>query len=199
MKKKIFFFGMVFALALSACSGTAEEAVSAGLSDDYENAISVPLQLLAGTLKLEETDLAVDAAQAEALIPLWQVYGGLIESGSAAPEETDALLVQIQETMSAEQIEAIAEMRLTLEDTGALMQAYGLTNGSGSGETPPEGVVPGSGRGSDLPGTGSGSNATGMTPEQIATAQAERESGAVSNNRLVSMLLEGVIELLQSK
>jgi hypothetical protein len=38
-----------------------------------------------------------------------------------------------------------------------------------------------------------------MTPEQIATAQAERESGAVSNNRLVSMLLEGVIELLQSK
>jgi len=201
MKKKFLGLSLVLVLILSACGGTAEESATVSLNEEYENATSVPLQLLAGTLKLDGTDLAINASQAETLIPLWQVYSGLQESGSAAPEESDALLTQIQETLTDEQVAAIAAMQITLEDVGALMQEYGLTNGSGSGETPPEGMVPGSGRSSDIPGTGtgSGSNATGMTPEQIATAQAERESGTVSNNRLVTMLIDGVIELLQSK
>ena len=206
MKKTLFTLIMIFALALTACGGT--EAETTGLTDDYENAISVQLQLSAGTFALEGTDLAVDAAQAADLIPLWQVLNSLNESGTAAPEELDALVVQIQETMTTEQINAITSMQLTLEDMGAVMQEYGLTSGLGTGETPPEGFVPGSGRDSGVPGLSSGSgggggDTTGMTPEQIEAAQAEREAsgetGTMSNSRLATAVTEGLLTLLQSK
>ena len=152
------------------------------------------------------TELAVDAAQAAELIPLWQVLNGLTESGSAAPEEIDALVAQIEETMTSEQISAIAAKQLTREDMGAIMQEYALSSGM-NGETPPEGFTPGQGRGgSDVPGLsggGGGGNTTGMTPDQIATAQAERkasgESGSMANSRISRMIVDGLVELLQSK
>jgi len=202
MKKTLFTLMMILTLTLTACGGTATEATTASINTDYEEALSVQLQLSAGTLKLEGTDLAVDSAQSAQLIPLWQVLSSLEESGSAAPEETDALLLQIQETMTADQIEAISAMQLSLEDVGTIMQEYGLSSGMGSGETPPEGFTPGSGRDSDVPGlsgSGSGENATGMTPEEIEAAQAEREEGTMVNSRLASAITQGLIELLQSK
>ena len=211
MKKTLFALTLILALALTACGGTATETETAssgagGLNADYENALSVQLQLSVGTFNLEGTDLAVDVEQATDLIPLWQVLNGLNESGTAAPEEIDALVVQIEETMTSEQISAIAAMNLTRENMGEIMQEYALT--MGSGESPPEGMVPGQGRGgSDVPGlggSGGGRNTTGMSPEQIATAQAERESkggeaGSMMNSRLSRVVVEGLISLLQSK
>ena len=204
MKKTLFALMIILALTLTACGGTSNE--TAGLADDYENALSVQLQLSAGTFKLEGTDLAVDAAQAADLIPLWQVLNSLNESDAAAPEEIDALVAQIQETMTAEQINAIIAMQLTIDDMGVVMQEYGLTSGVGTGETPPEGFVPGSGRDSDVPGLssgGGGGDTTGMTPEQIEAAQAEREAagdtGTMVNSRLAGAVTDGLITLLQSK
>ena len=204
MKKTFFTLMMILTLTLSACGSTATEANTASIPTDYENALSLQLQLSTGILKLEGTDLAVDADQATESIPLWQVLNSLEESGSAAPEETDALLLQIQETLTAEQIDAIVAMQLSLEDVGSIMQEYGLSSGMGSGETPPEGFTPGSGRDSDVPGlsgggSGSGENATGMTPEEIATAQAEREEGTMVNSKLASAITAGLIEVLQGK
>jgi len=204
MNKTLFALMMIFALSLTACGGASTE--TASLTADYENAISVQLQLSAGTFKLEGTDLAVDAAQAAELIPLWQVLNSLNESGSAAPEEIDALIIQIQETMTAEQINAIVDMQLTIEDMGVVMQEYALTSGMGTGEVPPEGFVPGAGRDSGVPGLssgGGGGDTTGMTPEQIEAAQAEREAagdtGTMVNSRLATAVTEGLITLLQSK
>ncbi len=203
MKKTLFALMVILALTLTACGGATTEAAS--LTADYENAISIELQLSAGTFKLEGTDLAVDAAQAADLIPLWQVLSSLNESGAAAPEEIDALVIQIQETMTIEQINAIIAMQLTLDDMGAVMQEYGLTSGMGTGETPPEGFVPGAGRDSDVAGLsgGGGGDTTGMTPEQIEAAQAEREAagdiGAMVNSRLAGAVTDGLITLLQSK
>ena len=213
MKKTLFALILILALALTACGGTATETASAGaggLNADYENALSVQLQLSVGTFNLEGTDLAVDAEQAADLVPLWQVLNGLNESGTAAPEEIDALVVQIEETMTAEQIEAIAAMQLTRESMGAIMQEYALSMGMGGGETPPEGFTPGQGRGgSDVPGLSSGgpggSSSTGMTPEQMATAQAERgktgedAANSMMNSRLSRVVVDGLITLLQSK
>ena len=210
MKKTLFALTLILALALSACgAGSATETASSnsGLNADYENALSIQLQLSVGTFSLEGTDLAVDAAQAVDLIPLWQVLKGLTESGSAAQEEIDALVVQIEETMTSEQISSIASMQLTREDMSAVMQENGFT--AGSGEDAPEGVTPGQGRGgSDVPGLeggGGGRNTTGMSPEQIATAQAEREAsgggerGSMMNSRLSGVIIDALIELLQSK
>ena len=206
MKKTLFTLIIISTLALSACGGAATE--TASLNADYENALPVELQLSAGSFKLEGTDLAIDLAQAADLIPLWQVLTSLSASGTAAPEEIDALVIQIQETMTAEQINAIIAMQLTLEDMGEVMQEYGLTSGMGTGETPPEGSVPGSGGGSGVPGVsgsggGGGGDTTGMTPEQIEAAQAEREAsgdtGTMVNSRLATAVTEGLITLLQSK
>ncbi len=210
MKKTLFTLIMIFVLTLTACGGTEaveEVASTSGLNADYENALPVQLQLSIGTFSLEGTDLAVDAAQAAELIPLWQVLNSLTESGSAAPEEIDALIVQIEETMTSEQISAIAAMNLVREDMGEIMQEYAFSMG-GNGETPPEGMTPGQGRGgSDVPGLGGGGggrNTTGMSPEQIATAQAERETkggeaGSMMNSRISSVIVDALIELLQSK
>ena len=205
MKKTLFTLIMISALALTACSGAASETVN--INTDYENALPVELQLSAGSFKLEGTDLAIDAAQAADLIPLWQVLNSLSASGTAAPEEIDALVIQIQETMTTEQINTIIAMQLTLEDMGTVMQEYGLTSSMGDGATPPEGFVPGQGKDSGVPGVSSGSNGggdtTSMTPEQIEAAQAEREAsgdtGTMVNSRLAGAVTEGLITLLQSK
>ena len=109
--------------------------------------------------------------------------------------------------MTSEQIDAIVAMQLTIEDMGVVMQEYGLTSGMGTGETPPEGFVPGSGRDSDVAGLsgsggGGGGDTTGMTPEQIEAAQAEREESGASdmmNSRLAKAVVDGLITLLQSK
>ncbi len=211
MKKTIFTLTMLFALLLTACSGGTTEsattsAASVGaLNTNYDNALPIQLQLSVGTFELEGSDLAVDSAQAAALLPLWQVLNGMNESGTAAQEEVDALVAQIAETMTAEQIEAIAAMQLTREDMSAVVQEYGLMNNMMGGSTPPEGFTPGMGRNSGVPGlSGGGPGAdSGMSPEQIATAQAERqasgESGGMMNSRVAGVLADGLIELLQSK
>lgn len=209
MKKTLFAFTLILTLVLSACGGadtTEEVSSTSGINTDYENALPIQLQLSIGTFGLEDTDLAVDAEQAVELIPLWQVLNGLNESGSAAPEEVDALVVQIEETMTSEQIKAISAMQLTRESMGEIMQEYSL---SPNGETPPEGFVPGQGRGgSDVPGLSRGGPGrggdTGMSPEQIATAQAEREAnggeaGSMMNSRISLVIVDALVELLQSK
>ena len=216
MKKTLFALTLILTLVLSACGGTdatpeTSSAGAGGLNADYENALSAQLQLSVGTFNLEDTDLAVNTEQAAELLPLWQVLNGLNESGTAAPEEIDALVVQIEETMTAEQIASIAAMQLTRESMGEIMQEYALSMGmGGGGETPPEGVTPGQGgRSSGVPGLsgggpGSQGSDTGMSPEQIATAQAERgktgdDAGSMMNSRLSRVVVDGLIVLLQSK
>ena len=73
------------------------------LAQDFENAVSVQMQLLAGTFLLEGSPLAVTAIQAEQLIPLWQMIKALTGTGTSAQAEVDAVLDQIQLNMTAEQ------------------------------------------------------------------------------------------------
>ena len=208
MKKRTFTLLMILALTLSACGGSATEAASSAatsaLTSEEEGALSVQLQLSVGTLALDGTAQAVDATQAAELLPLWQVLQSLTESDTAAQEEITALVTQIEETMTAEQIEAIAAMQLTREDMGAIMQEHGLQPAGRSGETA-DGTETGQGRGggSGVPGMGGGpgggSGETSLSPEQIATMQAERQAnGGGTNDRLSGVIIEGVIQYLTS-
>ena len=85
--------------------------------------------LLVGTLKLEDTDQAVSAEQAATLLPLWQAYRSLSTSQTAAEAEVDALLNQIQSTMTSDQVDAINAMNLTITDMMDLMQSMGVGMG----------------------------------------------------------------------
>lgn len=212
---------LILVFLLSACGGISETTAGVETGTQFDpNSQELPLstKLAVGTLKLEGTELAVDSDQASDLLPLWQVLNNLSSSDTAAPEEGTAITAQIQETMTAEQMQAIEEMGLTGQDIFATMQELGLVNapqvnaagtpqagtgfrsgqGAGGGGFPgggpPDGGAPGGGPGGGFAGEG-------LSQDQIATAQARRaeNSGAGFGNRMLTPLIQAVIDLLESK
>ena len=120
--------------------------------------------LLIGTLKLQSTGNAVNATQAAALIPLWQAYAQLTGSNSAAQAEIDAVVTQIQQTLTPAQFQAITAMKLTRQDMFTEMSSLGLTNGGGANGTPGFSFTPRAGGGAGgggFPGGGDGGGGGG--------------------------------------
>ena len=181
-------------------------------------------QYVIGTFKLEGTSNAVDAKTAAALVPLWQAYSQLTSSNTAAQAEIDAVISQIQTTMTPQQIQAITAMKLTRQDMFTTMSSLGLTNGFGGGAngTPGFSGTPGAGgfggfRGGGGGGgggftggggggggftggggfAGGGAGGTGGTrPTANPTQVALRAQFA---NRIPSNLMNALITLLQKK
>ena len=149
MKTKTLFLlnlTVILMLLLTACSGTASQPESTtGTSGTNRSQASASLSqvnmLLVGTLKLEDTDQAVSADQAATLLPLWQAYRSLSTSQTAAEAEVNALLNQIQSTMTADQVQAIKAMNLTSSDMMNIMQSMGA--GMGPRGTPNPQSTPG--------------------------------------------------------
>ncbi len=129
------------------------------------------------------------------------MYLSLAESDTAAPEEMDAVMSEIQALMTQDQVSYIAGLQLTQESMMILLNDSGIMEqlslesmgtGEGTGERP-EGMVPGSGAGG---GAGAGAGMEGMDPELIATMQAEREEEGTessSANRMLVPLIEQLI------
>lgn len=119
---------LILTMIMTACSGTSNQAESniSGASDSPgDTSLSLVNMLIVGMLKLEETKQAVTADEAEKLLPLWQAYRSLSISQTAAEEEVEALLGQIQNTLTAEQFESIKALNLTNTDMMDLMQSLG--------------------------------------------------------------------------
>jgi hypothetical protein len=190
------------------------------LAAGYENALPVESQLILGTLMLEGTDRAVSAEQAAELLPLWQMMKELAGNDTAAAQERSGLIEQIQETMAAEQIRAIADMKLTRDDLRAYMQEYGLMqmrwisgtpDASADGDfaggmmgEPPAGFQGGPPGGDEMPGgggmiiEGEGLPPGGdLSPEQIATLDARRAGSGSAGSP--TALLDELLEMLESK
>jgi hypothetical protein len=157
------------------------------------------MKLPVGTLLLEETDYAVTPAQAQELLPLWQMLSALQESGTASELEVQAVLNQIQGAMTAEQLATIEGM--SPEDIQALMQDLGRRvqgdsdSGEGGGFRPPEGMIP-PGGGEGRQGMGPGGFAD-LSPEERATMMAGR--GGMGMGFGGTAFTEQVIELLESR
>ncbi len=175
------------------------------ITDDYaEDALPVTQQLALGSLLLEETDLAVDPDQTLDLVPYWKLYKSLLESDTTAPEELDALVNEIQEIMTAGQVNYIAGLQLTQEDMTTLaeelgiMRPEGMEEGAAGGQGGLGGGLGGGGGTSEegIPGEGEAT----MDPELMATKQAEREAiGGEQSSRMTIPLLEALISLLERK
>jgi hypothetical protein len=120
---------IVITLLLAACGGAANQSGSntdtTANDSQGDTSLSKVNMLLVGTLKLEDTDTAVTAEEAAQLLPLWQAYSSLSTSQTAAEQEVDALLNQIESTMTADQVKAIEAMNLTSTDMTDLMQSMG--------------------------------------------------------------------------
>ena len=194
-----------------AAGGTSD--IEASLNSDYENALSVPMQLVMGTFMLEDTELTVDSDQAAQLLPLWKAARSLGSSDTAAAEEVGAVYNQIQETMTPEQIAAIAAMQIGREDMFGVVQELGLSFGGGGGDFTPEmqataqaarasgqgfpggfGGRPGGGG-----GPGGGAGGAGLSPEGRETAIAERGGTRGAGPGVNPAYLEAVILLLEGK
>jgi hypothetical protein len=210
MKKLIFAF-TVFALLLIlvACGKTS----SATESASNTGSLSLEVQLLVGTFKLEDTDLAVTSDQASQLLPLWKTLQSLATSSTAATEEINAVVDQIKSTMTAQQIDEITAMKLTQQDMMSLMSQAGVSangtaastpmalNGPPSGDNMPSGGggggMPSGGGGGGMPSGGGGFSAGDVPEGMSATPQAARSNDMA--NRVPAPLLNALIELLQKK
>jgi hypothetical protein len=223
MKKTLIPLVLLAVLVLAACSNSASSGSGAnGTPGAFGSGpLSSPLDLLVGTFKLEGTNNAVTHDEASALIPLWQAYASLTSSNTAAQQEIDALVQQIHDTMTPEQVKAIQDMKLTGQDMFALMQDQGLSFGNRPRGTaqPGGGGFPGGGGGfqgtrtnggdgfprggGGFPGGGGFGQGNGqnLTPQQQATIQAFRAERANGGgfNRVPAPLINALVKLLQSK
>ncbi|MBE2224536.1 MAG: hypothetical protein IAF02_23555 [Anaerolineae bacterium] len=228
MNKYFIIFGLILALILTACGGTASEpaatsgngaAAQAGdavrLSENYSNALPVQAQLAIGMLQLENGDKAVDETEAAALLPLWQAVQSLSNSETAADAEVTAVLNQIQDTMTPEQVAAIAAMQLTDESFQAMLAdgtismrgAFGGNRGADGADGAGGAGFPGGGPGGGLPGGGGGQGGgpggglPGADPSAQQTRIAERiaESGGDASGFQTAAMTGAVVRLLQTK
>lgn len=228
MKKLILPLALVILFTLSACAsvaqanlaGTETTTSSTGiLNTRYDNALSINAQLAVGVFALEDTDNALTAAQAAELLPLWRAAQALSDSSTITTEEFQAIFTQIEETMTTEQLNAIAALQLTSQNMMAYTQPSQATGngtqttaqtGQLSGTAPtgdapaggsPDGGAfiggdPGGGAGG-IPDVGGTSLGTGSTT-QTSTSDSTTAS-TLSGDPILSRLYDQIIQLLESK
>jgi len=219
MKKTIFAITMLVLLtALVACNKTTTTQTQNG-PGGKSAPLSMATQLMAGTFKLEGTDLAVSSTQAKQLLPLWQTLKELSSSNTSADAEINGLVDQIKSSMTSQQMAKITAMKLTQQDVLSLMSQAGVSpNGAGATTTPmalngfsggnnsqgggggaggpPAGGPPGGGvPGGGPAGAGIDPGAMGGAGGASTTPQAVRQMP----NQVPVPLLNALIELLQKK
>ncbi len=123
MNTKFALLVFLTALLLAACGSqtveTSPQDSTAVISNQPTNSVTVPedmdLQsvLAAGILMLEESDYPVSAEQAQELLILWKTVSSLQSADNVTTAEIDAIYIQIQESLTEEQLTAINDMDLT--------------------------------------------------------------------------------------
>ncbi len=206
--KKWMLISIVISLVLvltaygSSQSSNAVATATTGLSQEEK--------LLVGTLKLESTSQAVSATQAKELLPLWETMQSLASSGTAAQQEVDAVISQIESTMSAEQISSIKAMNLTQRDLAAAMMDTGTSlaasstassTNSSSAQSQANVGAPGGGNppadmGGSIPAD-MGAQSAGQA--QTGTTQVTGSQVTGSTNQSTTALIHTLVALLQKK
>jgi hypothetical protein len=175
-KGYLFSIFVLAAILLAACGGQGAPAspgsgstYRSALPTNFKDALDVEGQLALGTLELEGTENQVTQDQAVALLPPWEA---LQANAAKSTLERQAILEQIETTMTEAQIKAIAAMRLTQAKAQAWMQDHAASSAAGRG-----------GRGASSARTAAGSSA---------------RSGSAAGGQ-TTFLLEPVIQLLTAR
>ena len=217
MNKTTLLLLLTLTLFLTSCSGTRSNATNSGFGAQgiaSTGELSAALQVAIGTLKLDKTSTEITKEQAAQLLPLWETMQVLETSDTAAEEEKSALVTQIQETMTQQQMQAITGMNLTRQDMFAALQSAGLSfggtqngnsqrpstttggggnfgpGGGGFQGPPPDGGFGGGGFVQGQRTQSNGSNTSNRTTTRQVTADP---------NRIPTPLIQAIVEYLKKK
>ena len=207
MNKKIFWTTLVlFTLTLTACASIARTTGTAPSNSPAAVELPTQTKLILGTINLEGTDNAVTAVQAKELLPMFYILKDLNDSDTAAQEEIDESVNQIQETLTDEQTQAIDDMTLSMRDMFAITSgnsggssssdasstaSTSGASGGGAGGPPDMGGMPGGGPG--------GMSAGGFSSTGTNSANSDTSTRTAMMTGTPSSLFDAVIELLQKK
>jgi hypothetical protein len=204
--KKWMFIPIIISLviALAACGSTQ----STNAAKSTATTLSQEGQLLVGTFKLENTSLAINSAQASTLLPLWETLQSLASSNTTASQEVDAVVSQIESSMSADQVSSITAMKLTQQDlaataidTGTAATTAGsastvktsaaqLPAGAAAGGNPPSDV------GGGIPGA---TDVQSASQAQTGSSQAVSTQAAGTTDQVSAAMIKALVALLQKK
>jgi hypothetical protein len=221
MKKSTTLLIVILGLILTACSANTRPpgnsansaARPSGTQSGSSTGLSPASEVAIGTLKLDKTANTITTKQASDLLPLWETLRVLESSDTAATQEKEALIAQIQETMTKDQMQTIAEMALTRQDMVALMQSQGQTFGSNVGQNGTSSSSStarqnfGNGGGRFVPGAGGpppdgggfgGGNFQGQGT-RTQSSNSNRQQFTADPNRIPTPLIEAVIDYLKQK
>lgn len=205
MKTKFTILMIVITLAatlLASCSNTTST-VSAS------SGLSTASRLALGTLKLEGTSQSVTASQAVQLLTLWQGYQSLSTSDTSSQFELDALVKQIESTMTSDQVKVIDAMDLTDQSVSETLETLdGDISSNTAAKTPsasntsnlsnPE--APSGGPGGIAPSGDSSGMGDILGGASAQTTPYATQSPAASTSTLVNpMLLRALIQLLETR
>ena len=190
MKKSLVLISLTVILLLaSACAPTTSSSLTeptsvagAYLNTEYDDAANLRSQLAFGIIRLAETPVPINQEQAQSLIPLWQGIIALSGDSTTASEELIAIQDQITETLTAEQLNAIAEMQITNADLDLFYAEFGIVL-----PTPIPGVT-------KVPGSGSGKTEEEKAAAQATAAASGQTTGTGQSAK--NLLFEKVIEYL---
>ena len=214
MKKNILILTtLIFSLILPACGNSTPDENELVVSNEIREFVLAPeVELIIGTVRLEETDIAISASQASELLPLWKALRSLSNSETAAVAEVEAIINQILDAMTKDQMIAIKKMALTMQDLNALAETLGIEGvGFGRGNLDPEtqatiqaaresGEARPQGLGGQGLGGGQGSGrADGLDPAARETAIAERGGSRGANLALNDNFLDAIIKFIEEK
>ncbi len=196
---------MIFAIVLTAC-GSLSTGTPTGSTTSNE--LPIEAQLVIGTLNLGGTEQDVTEEQAQELSILWKVYEEISQSDTAAQDEIDGLIEQIQESMTTKQMQAITNMQLTQQDVFTATQGLAVASSSSQSDSssvaspsgdmagaPPDGggaPPDGSSMPADFGGAGS-TTSTGQAQDAQASLSLESSAG------VPSALVEALIQSLEQK
>jgi hypothetical protein len=190
-RKPIYILGALIIIGIAVWAKGARVAASA--PSPTQSAITPALQLAAGSLKLEGTDQAIDAASAAKLLPFWQLLDQLQTSSATAPQEISTVIDEIRLNMTDAQLASINAMSFTDAQLGSATRAGSVTASGTQAASAASGAMPGMGMfagggpmdGGPMPGGGSRSSSTG--------------GASASSSAASPSLIEQVIELMEKK
>lgn len=134
VKKISVILALSILLVTAACGGSSTAGATGSSTITTASSGVDGNELVIGTIKLEGTEQAISADQASELLVLWKAMRTLSSSDTTSQLELDALLQQIEDTLTAEQVSAIKAMDISTDNMADVIADLGIKAPGADGE-----------------------------------------------------------------